>query len=72
MQNLSTLGWIAVIIVVIGGLNWGLIGLLNVDLVAAIFGAMSILSRLIYIIVGLSAIYVLILAVKAKSSTMPQ
>lgn len=72
MQNLSTLGWIAVIIVVVGGLNWGLVGLLNVDLVAAIFGAMSLLSRLIYVIVGLSAIYVLILAVKAKGSAMPQ
>ncbi len=72
MQNLNVLGWIAVILAVIGGLNWGLVGLLNVDLVAAIFGAMSVLSRLIYVIVGLSAIYVLILAVKAKGSAMPQ
>lgn len=41
----------------IGGLNWGLVGFFNVDLVAAVFGEMSILSRLVYALVGLSAIY---------------
>jgi uncharacterized membrane protein YuzA (DUF378 family) len=48
---------IALILVVIGGLNWGLVGLFNFDLVATIFGAMSIISRIVYILVGLSAIY---------------
>jgi uncharacterized membrane protein YuzA (DUF378 family) len=41
----------------IGGLNWGLIGFLNYDLVAAIFGPMSALSRIVYALVGLAAIY---------------
>ena len=45
---------------IIGGLNWGLIGLLGFDLVAAIFGAMSLLSKIVYILVGLSAVYVAI------------
>ncbi|MFA5460337.1 MAG: DUF378 domain-containing protein, partial [Candidatus Paceibacterota bacterium] len=49
---------IALILVIIGGLNWGLIGLLGFDLVAAIFGAMSLLSKIVYILVGLSAVYV--------------
>ena len=60
MSKLSVLDWIALILVIIGGLNWGLVGLFNFDLVAAIFGAMSILSRIIYILVCLSAIYLAI------------
>lgn len=46
---------ITLALVVIGGLNWGLVGLFDFNLVAAIFGAESVLSRLIYILVGLSA-----------------
>ena len=57
MKNLSTLDWIALILVIVGGLNWGLVGLLNFDLVATIFGDMSVLSRIVYSLVGLSAIY---------------
>ena len=48
---------IVAILLVIGGLNWGLVGLFDFDLVATIFGKMSGLSRLIYGIVGLSAVY---------------
>jgi len=44
-------------LLVIGGLNWGLVGLFNFDLVATILGNMSALSRIIYIVVGLSAVY---------------
>ena len=47
---------IALILVIIGGLNWGLIGFTDIDLVALLFGSMSILSRIVYILVGLSAI----------------
>jgi hypothetical protein len=45
------------ILLVVGGLNWGLVGLVNFDLVATIFGQMSMLSRIVYIVVGLSAVY---------------
>ena len=45
------------VLLVVGGLNWGLVGLFNLDLVALIFGEMSVLGRLVYILVGLSAIY---------------
>jgi len=61
MKKLNVLDWIALILVIIGGLNWGLVGIFNFDLVAAIFGAMSILSRIVYILVGLSALYVLVI-----------
>lgn len=44
------------ILVLVGALNWGLVGLFNFDLVAAIFGNMTILSRAVYSLVGLSAV----------------
>jgi uncharacterized protein len=49
---------IALALVIIGGINWGLVGLFDYNLVSAIFGDMSTLSRVIYDLVGLSAIYV--------------
>ena len=47
---------ISYILVIIGALNWGLVGLFNLDLVALIFGDMSLLARIFYIAVGVSAI----------------
>ena len=47
---------IALILIIVGGLNWGLVGLFDFDLVAAIFGDMSVLSRIVYSLVGVSAI----------------
>jgi len=44
-------------LVIIGGLNWGLIGLFDYNLVDAIFGTMSIVSRIIYTLVGVAAIW---------------
>ncbi|MBN2185120.1 MAG: DUF378 domain-containing protein [Candidatus Krumholzibacteriota bacterium] len=57
MNKLSIVDWIALILIVVGGLNWGLVGAFNFDLVAAIFGAGSAIARIVYILVGLSAIY---------------
>jgi len=48
---------LAAILLVVGGLNWGLVGLLNFDLVAKLCGEMSPLSRLVYTLVGLAGIY---------------
>ena len=45
------------ILLVVGGLNWGLVGFANFDLVASIFGSGAWLSRIVYGLVGLSAIY---------------
>jgi len=56
MNKINSMDWLVIILVIIGGLNWGLIGFFNFDLVAAIFGTMS-LSRIIYALVGLSAVY---------------
>lgn len=64
MNKLNTLDVIALILVVIGGLNWGLVGLVDFDLVAAIFGAMSAISRIVYVLVALSAIYLAAVSMK--------
>lgn len=57
---MKTLNVIALILTIIGGINWGLVGLFQFDLVAAIFGGQSAtLSRIIYILVGLAALYCL-------------
>ncbi|MDD4466747.1 MAG: DUF378 domain-containing protein [Patescibacteria group bacterium] len=53
---MKALNAIALILVIIGGLNWGLVGFFNFDLVAAIFGEMSVVSRGGYSLVGLSAV----------------
>lgn len=54
---MKTLDVISCVLLVIGGLNWGLVGIFNFDLVAAIFGNMSVISRVVYLLVGVSALY---------------
>ncbi len=48
---------IALILIIIGAINWGLIGIFNFNLVDAIFGTMSVLSRIIYTLVGISGLW---------------
>lgn len=48
---------IALILVIIGGINWGLVGLFKFNLVDTLFGDLSIISRIIYILVGISALW---------------
>ena len=54
MRLINTL---TLVLLIVGGLNWGLVGLLNFDLVAAIFGEMSPLSRIVYNLVGVAAVW---------------
>jgi len=60
----NVLGWITIILVIIGALNWGLVGALNVDLVDSLLGSVSWLATIIYILVGLSGIWELIMLFK--------
>ena len=60
-MNLSLLKSITYFIVIIGALNWGLLGLFDIDLVALVFGEMSFLTKTIYNFIGLSAILSLLL-----------
>ena len=58
MAEKSVIDWIALVLVIIGGLNWGLVGLFKLDLVNKIFGE-SIIAKIVYILVGLSALYMI-------------
>ena len=61
--NLATLA-----LLIVGGLNWGLVGLFEFDLVAALFGEMSALSRIVYALVGLSALWQIIPLVRGAGA----
>ncbi len=54
---MKTLDYISLVLVVIGAINWGLIGLFEIDLVRVIFGEMSMLSRIVYTLVGIAGLY---------------
>ncbi|MBQ8198268.1 MAG: DUF378 domain-containing protein [Lachnospiraceae bacterium] len=61
---MKTLDYIALTITIIGAVNWGLIGFFDWNLVATLFGSMSLFSRIIYALVGLCGIYLLTLYMK--------
>jgi uncharacterized membrane protein YuzA (DUF378 family) len=59
---------ITLLLLIVGGLNWGLVGLFGFDLVAAIFGEMSALSRIVYTLVGASALWQIIPLVRGNET----
>jgi uncharacterized membrane protein YuzA (DUF378 family) len=69
MTKLNWLDWLTLILVIIGGLNWGFTAL-GWNLVDNVFGAGSTLATIIYLLVGLSALYVIFLARKLMKGTV--
>ena len=65
MKHHHTLDLIVLILLLIGGINWGLVGLFDFDLMIAIFGIT--LGRVIFVLVGLAAIYRIVMWVRAKA-----
>ncbi len=57
MKNAQVLQTIAMIILLIGGINWGLIGLFQWNFIESVFGLTSVLTRTIYSLAGVAAIY---------------
>lgn len=57
---------ITLVLLIVGGLNWGLVGLFDFNLVDALFGEMSMLSRIVYGLVGLSALYQIVPLVSGR------
>ena len=57
---MKTLRFIAFLLTVVGAINWALVGLFHFDLVAALFGNMSLITRILYILVGISGAYILV------------
>lgn len=67
MKNLNVFDWIVLVLLIIGGLNWGMIAVFDIDLVSSLFGSMTMLTRAVYGVVGLSALYtVYILSAKTE------
>ncbi|HJP81043.1 MAG TPA: DUF378 domain-containing protein [Candidatus Saccharimonadales bacterium] len=66
---MKIVGIIALVLVLIGGLNWGLVGFFEYNLVEGLFGAGTILTRILYDLVGLSALYLAIATPMLKSRT---
>ncbi len=63
-SRLSALDWVALVLLIIGGLNWGLPGAIGVDLVATLLGNGSPLTRGVYLLVGVAALYGLVMMVR--------
>ena len=69
MRRFNWLDWTAFTLLIIGGLNWGLVGLFRFNLVTAIFGT-ALLSQVIFTVVGLSALYCVYALTKVRPSAM--
>lgn len=65
-MKMNTLDWVAWVLVIVGALNWGLMGVSSLNLVETIFG-MGTLTQVVYILVGLSGLYMVWMALGTKS-----
>lgn len=63
-SHLTALDWVALVLLIIGGLNWGFLGAIGVDLVATLLGNGSPLTRGVYLLVGVAALYGLVMMVR--------
>jgi uncharacterized membrane protein YuzA (DUF378 family) len=66
--KLNALDWIAMVLMIIGGLNWGLVGLINYDVLAGLFGTQSAVARTMYVVVGVAALYAIYTSAKMAAS----
>ena len=65
--SMSAIDYIAMTLLIVGGLNWALVGLFSFDLVATLFGTQTPATRVVYILVGLSALYAIYLVSRMGS-----
>lgn len=64
MAEKNVVDWIALILVIIGGLNWGLVGAFGFNLVETLVGSIPWLETTVYVLVGLSAVYTIYFVTK--------
>jgi hypothetical protein len=64
MAQKSTLDWIVLVLVIVGAVNWGLVGLFGLDLVDKILGSIPMLAKIVYILVGIAGLHMIKLASK--------
>ncbi len=62
--GLNAVDWLALVLMIIGALNWGLVGAFDIDLVASLLGGVPMAARVVYILVGLAGIYGVVLAAR--------
>ncbi len=61
-MKMNAADWVAWVLVLVGGLNWGLVGFFQYDLVASIFGGSdNVVARVVYALVGLAALYIIVM-----------
>jgi len=65
---MSAMDYLAMALLIIGGLNWAMVGLFDVDMVATIFGPGSPAARIVYVVVGLAALYSIYTTAKMAGS----
>ena len=68
-MRFNVLDLVALVLIIVGGVNWGLIGAFDFNLVDALFGEGSVLSRIVYILVGIAALYAVMTASKVANRT---
>lgn len=66
MKRLNTWEWVALVLIIVGALNWGLIGLFGYNLVEVIFGLNTLATKLVYVLVGLAGAYELYVLVRNR------
>ena len=57
MKEKTAIDYAALVLLIVGGLNWGLVGLLGFDLVEALLGSVPLLQNAVYTLVGVAAVY---------------
>jgi len=68
-RSLGIADWIALVLMIVGSINWGLVGAFDFNLVAALFGEGTMASRTIYVLVGLAGLYGLTMPVRLAPRT---
>lgn len=69
IATLNPVDWIALLLMIVGSVNWGLVGLMNLDGVAMIFGGGTPASRIVYSLVGLAGLWGIVLAARLGRGT---
>jgi len=67
--KLGIVDWIALVLMIVGAINWGLVGAFNFNLVAAILGEQTIPARVVYVLVGLAGLYGLSMPMRLRPRT---
>ena len=66
MKQMGALDWVVFVLLVVGALNWGLVGLANINVVELILGAVPVLVSLVYILIGVAGLWKLYKVLMAK------